>query len=298
MSACDLIDYYEEVHGFMAGHIAAASKILREMVKDAGAVRILSFTGNVVATGLRGLIAQMLREKLFDVVITTCGSVDHDVAKSLGGKYYAGEWIVDDSMLREINIHRLGNVFIPAESYGLIIESFARKLLDELVSLRADWSPSEILREAGKRIEDERSILRSAYESDVPIIVPGIFDGAFGTQIVVHSQFSKLTIDLIRDERKLLDVVFSRERVGALIVGGGISKHHAIWFAQFRDGLDYAIYVTTAVEYDGSLSGAHPREAISWNKLKPSGKSVVVHGDATVVLPLIYIGSRCPISEK
>ena len=78
--------------------------------------------------------------------------------------------------------------------------------------------------------------------------------------------------------------------LGALIIGGGISKHHAIWWSQFRDGLEIAVYVTTAYEYDGSLSGALTKEAISWGKIKPRGKHVTVHGDATIVLPFLIHG--------
>jgi deoxyhypusine synthase len=72
-----------------------------------------------------------------------------------------------------------------------------------------------------------------------------------------------------------------------LIIGGGISKHHVIWWNQFKDGLDYCIYLTTAQEFDGSLSGALPKEAISWGKIKPTAKHVAVFGDVTITLPLL-----------
>ncbi|MEM0014388.1 MAG: deoxyhypusine synthase family protein, partial [Zestosphaera sp.] len=48
-----------------------------------------------------------------------------------------------------------------------------------------------------------------------------------------------------------------------------------------------AVYVTTAVEWDGSLSGARSKEAISWGKIKPNARHVTVYGDATVILPLL-----------
>ncbi|MEC9336553.1 MAG: deoxyhypusine synthase family protein, partial [Candidatus Thermoplasmatota archaeon] len=53
------------------------------------------------------------------------------------------------------------------------------------------------------------------------------------------------------------------------------------------DGLDYAIQVTTAPEWDGSLSGARIREAVSWGKVRPEAQRVTVEGDATVLLPLL-----------
>ena len=52
-------------------------------------------------------------------------------------------------------------------------------------------------------------------------------------------------------------------------VGGGISKHHVIWWNQFREeaGMDSAVSITTAPEFDGSLSGARLREAVSGVRL-------------------------------
>jgi phosphomannomutase/phosphoglucomutase len=73
----------------------------------------------------------------------------------------------------------------------------------------------------------------------------------------------------------------------ALIIGGGISKHHTIWWAQFKEGLNYSVYITTASEYDGSLSGAQPREAITWGKIHPNAKHTTLYCDATICLPII-----------
>ncbi len=293
MNICELIEALGKSHGFMAGHVYRAARIMADMWMEDDILKILSFTGNIVSTGLRGLLAQLILEGFADAIITTCGTIDHDIARGTGHKYYKGDWNIDDAMLRMIEVHRLGNILIPMENYGLAIEKFTRRLLEELTREKKDWSPSELLYEAGKRINDPYSILRAAAQKKIPVFSPGILDGSFGTQLVFNSPFTGLKLDMIRDEKKLMDMVFSAKKLGALIIGGGISKHHTIWWAQFKDGLDYAIYVTTAVEYDGSLSGAQPREAISWNKIKTSGKQVVVYGDATVMLPLIVVGAKC-----
>ncbi len=298
MTICDLVARFKDAHGFIAGHVYRAAEILAEMWSSNNVLKFLSFTGNLVSTGLRGVLAQLILEGYVDAVITTCGTIDHDIARGTGYKYYKGDWGLDDAMLRAIEIHRLGNILIPVENYGIAVEKFTRQMLDELVKVKKEWSPSELLYEAGKRIKDPHSILRAAYVKNIPVFVPGIFDGAFGTQLVFNSPFTGLKIDLIKDEKKIMDMVFAAEKLGGLIIGGGISKHHTIWWSQFKDGLDYAVYVTTAVEYDGSLSGAQPREAISWNKIKASGKQVVVYGDATVMLPLIVVGAKCLMEGK
>ncbi|AEM39456.1 Deoxyhypusine synthase [Pyrolobus fumarii 1A] len=290
MSISRLIKIYEDMYGFMAGHLARAVKVLARALREAR-WRFLAFTGNLVATGLRGILAQAIREELFNVVVTTCGTIDHDIARGTGGKYYKGLFEADDKMLKELEIHRLGNIFIPVEDYGPRIEKFVYKVLDELDRSRS-WGIREVLHEIGKRIEDEHSILRAAYEKNVGVYVPGWLDGAFGTALFTYTRTHKdLVIDPFKDEQELADIVFGAaargEKSAALIIGGGISKHHTIWWNQFKDGLDFVVYVTTAVEYDGSLSGAHPREAISWGKVRPEAEHVVVYGDATIIVPLL-----------
>ncbi len=122
----------------------------------------------------------------------------------------------------------------------------------------------------------------------MPVIVPGITDGAVGSQLWLFWQDHKeLTLDLFSDEQLLSDLVFGATRTGAVMLGGGISKHHTIWWNQFRDGLDAALYLTTAVEWDGSLSGARTREAVSWGKVKPTAHHTTVEGDVTVLFPFM-----------
>lgn len=295
---CSLIEWFSKSHGFMASQIVEASKILYEMISNSKVTRILAFTGNIISTGTRGVVTQLIHNGYFHIIITTCGAVDHDIARSMGGQYYRGAWFVDDSKLRELGIHRLGNVFIPLESYGLLIETFTKSLLKELSNTKKTWSIKEILYEAGFRLNDENSFIKACVNNKTTVSVPGILDGAFGTNLVIYSKLFGLNIDFLRDEEELLNTIFESEKVGALIIGGGISKHHAIWISQFKEGLDYAIYLTTAVEYDGSLSGAHPREAITWGKIKPLARQTVVYGDATITLPLIVVGLECLLKNK
>ena len=290
MSLNKFIELLDMSHGFTSASIIEAAKILAEVFKKEHVVKFLSFTGNIVATGVRGIITQMIKEGFVDVIITTCGTIDHDIARSFGGKYLKGYFEADDRELYKMGYHRLGNIFVPLSDYGPLIERKTREILKKLIEKegKREWGVRELLYAFGKYINDENSILRAAYEKNVPIYVPGIVDGAFGTQLFMYSQFERFKIDLLKDEKELADIVFSAKEASALIIGGGISKHHTIWWNQFKGGLDYAVYITTAVEYDGSLSGARPREAISWGKIKPSAKKTIVYGDATLILPLLY----------
>ncbi len=288
MTIEELIKAFHGSGGFSAKNIAIAVDIIKDMMGDKDSVNFLSFPACITATGTRGVIKELIKEGMFDVVITTCGTLDHDIARSIKD-YYHGSFFMDDEELLEQGINRLGNVLVPNESYGTLLEAYMQPILEELYeSGIRDISTRDLIWEFGKRMDNEDSILHWAYKNQIPIFVPGITDGAFGSQVwQFHQQHRDFKIDILKDEDLLADIVFTAEKSGALMIGGGISKHHTIWWNQYKDGLDRAVYITTAVEYDGSLSGARMREAISWGKVNKKGTYITVEGDATVILPLI-----------
>ncbi len=289
MTVGELIDAQRSIGGFSAQHMIEGMDILKDMLADKNSFNFLSFPADIIATGLRGMIADSVKH--FDAIITTGGTLDHDIAKAYGGKYSLGTFEVDDNKLHEMDIYRLGNIFIGSEQYGLALERYFTEIMNDIYKsddYKKEYSASELLREFGKRMKDERSIVRQAYLNNVPIYCPGILDGAFGTQLSLFSQDHDFKLNLIRDELELSNIAFDNKTTGALMLGGGISKHHVIWWNQFKGGLDYAVYITTASQYDGSLSGARLTEAVSWGKVKEKAKYTTIDGDITIILPLMF----------
>lgn len=284
----DLINQMYEAGGFSAKNLAEGTMILQEMIKDKECKKFFSFTADIVSTGIRGLIAKAIEKGFFDIIMTTCGTLDHDLARAWGGKYYHGSFDLDDAELHKKGMNRLANIVIPNESYGIIIEKKLQPLLKDLAKRKEEWSGRELIHEIGKTLNDKNSILYQAAKRNIPIYVPGITDGAFGTNLVWFSQDNKFKLNILEDEKELADIGFKEKKTGALIIGGGISKHHTIWWNQFKGGLDYAVYVTTATEFDGSLSGARTHEAISWGKIKEKARHVNILGDATIILPIMF----------
>jgi deoxyhypusine synthase len=286
MSVDELMRELKGSGGFTGRKVADAVDIMEKMVRSEGCVKFLSFPACIMATGTRGVIVEMVRRKLVDVIITTCGTLDHDLAR-VWRDYYHGDFFMDDAELRREGINRLGNILVPDDSYGLVLEERLIPMFEEILEGRNSISTRELIDQVGSRIDDESSLLHWCHRNKVPIFVPGITDGSFGSQIWMYWQtHRKLHIDLFQDEQDLSDIIFHAKESGAIVVGGGISKHHVIWWNQFRGGLDYAVYMTTAPEYDGSLSGAQVREAVSWGKVKETADHVTVEGDATITLPM------------
>lgn len=289
MSSNELVKELYESGGFSAKKVAVGVDILEKMINEKDCVKFLSFPACIVSTGTRGVIKELLKRKLFDVVITTAGTLDHDLAR-VWKDYFHGSFMADDKELHKKGVNRLGNIFIPLECYGTILEEKMQPILQELFTIKQKWSTKDLIWEFGKRLEkySKDSIIYWAWKNQIPIYVPGITDGAFGSQLWMYYQEHRdIVIDLFQDEQEISDIVFDAKKTGAFIVGGGISKHHTIWWNQFRGGLDHVVYVTTAVEYDGSLSGAQTREAISWGKVTEKADNVTIEGDATILLPLM-----------
>jgi deoxyhypusine synthase len=284
----ELIKQMKDSGGFTAKKLAVSIEIIEEMIKDLDSLNFLSFPACIIATGARGIIKDMIEKGWFKVLITTCGTLDHDLARCWKN-YYHGSFELDDKKLHKSHVNRIGNILAPNESYGLIIEEKMNQFLNEIyLNGIKELSTYELCWELGKRVKNEDSILYWCWKNNVYMIVPGITDGAVGYQIWQFSQTHDFKINVLKDEQLLSDLIWEAKKAGALIIGGGISKHHVIWWGQFAGGLSYAVYITTAVEYDGSLSGARTYEAISWGKIKENAKHITVEGDATVYLPIIY----------
>jgi deoxyhypusine synthase len=280
--------------GFQASNLGDARAILKGIKDKKKADKItvyLGFTANMVASGIRGYIAKLVESGLVDVIVTTPGAVEHDVIKSFK-PYLLGSFDADDAKLHEKGINRIGDIFVPSDRYVLFEEIF-KKVADQCVKDKGNIvSPSELIayfaRHVHENSKDKSSFLRQCHEKNVKVFCPGITDGAIGLQTYFYKQKNKnFMIDVTKDMKDLADITLNAEKTAAIILGGGISKHHIIGANIARGGLDYAIYLTTALEWDGSLSGARSKEAVSWGKISERGTHVTLYGDTTINLPLL-----------
>ena len=274
--------------GFESRNLAESLDILTAMIKDDDCQKFLSLVAAIISTGLRGIVKDMIKNKWFNVVITTCGALDHDIARHFSN-YNEGSFTLDDAKLADQNIHRLGNVLVPMQSYGPLIEEKMQSFLEEEYNKGTrEMSTEDICKMIGSHLGED-SFLYWASKNDIKVIVPGIVDGAVGSQIWMFTQkHADFKLNITKDADTLSGIIFKAKKSGALMLGGGISKHHTLWWNQYREGLDYAVYITTAQEFDGSLSGALVREAISWGKVTQNAKQTTIHAEITTVLPFLY----------
>jgi len=285
MSVEECVDSFGSL-GYQATELNEASKVILKM-KRAGAKIFLTFTSNMVTSGLRGFFAQLCKMKIPNILVTTSGSIEEDLMKAVGENFEISNFYADDIQLHERGENRIGNLLIRNESY-MKFEDKMNEYLEKIYEKNKRISVSELLKEIGLMLGEENSILYQAAKNDVVIYCPGIADSSFGFHLFMFQQkHPDFMVDTIQDmERIVTDLSFD-EKKGLISLGGSISKHYAIFAALLSGGFDYAVYMTTSHASSGSLSGATTQEAKSWGKLKDDAESATVNGDVCITFPLV-----------
>ncbi|CAI50380.1 deoxyhypusine synthase [Natronomonas pharaonis DSM 2160] len=281
-----LIDSYATT-GFQATHLAEAVDIATGM-QDDGATVFLTCTSNIVSSGLREVVAALIREGHVDVLITTSGSLTEDVIKT-AKPFKMGEWDADEAKLREEGINRLGNIFVPSDRY-VWLEEYLYEFFDDFFAEEKTRTPTAFARELGERLDDEDSVLKQAADNDVPVYCPALTDAEVGNFLYYYRQMydESVGIEILDDYERLIEDGLDADTTGLIAVGDGVPKHHAIMTNLFRGGAEYAVYISTGMEGDGSLSGAPPTEAVSWGKIKSEETNYTqIEAEATLVFPLL-----------
>lgn len=294
-TAQELLAAYSSI-GFQASHLGKAAEVIGRMQKDNTTI-FLSFTSNMVSCGLREIIAQLCEKKLVHAIITSTGSIEEDVMKC-SAPFALGSFTADDKEVKANGMNRIGNIFVKDEQYA-DFEKMHLAFMDEMHKKhQGKMCMSEYVSELGSRLDDKSSFLYWCSKNKIPVFLPGPLDGAMGDHFYFfnksHSR-QPFVIDAAEEVRRFYDIMLIADKTSGIILGGGIAKHHLIGAAILRNGLDYAVYLSTGTEGDGSLSGARPREAVSWNKLKREEDSAFVEGDATLTFPLL---ACCMLSRE
>ncbi|KEP64006.1 UNVERIFIED_CONTAM: deoxyhypusine synthase [Hammondia hammondi] len=263
----------------------------------------LSFTSNMISSGLREVFVFLCKHKLIDVLVTSAGGVEEDFVKCLAPTV-VGDFYLKGQDLRTKGWNRIGNLLVPNSNY-CHFEDWIQPIFDKMVQEQnakikanlansdfcvadAVWTPSAMIKRLGEEINDERSVLYWCAKNDIPVFCPGLTDGSLGDNLYFHSYRNKgLIVDIVQDVRKINDIATKCKKSGMIILGGGLPKHHTCNANLMRNGADFAVYINSGAEFDGSDSGARPDEAVSWGKITCEAKPVKVHGDATVLFPLV-----------
>lgn len=279
--------------GFQGTHLAQGMEIVKAMLREKATI-FLAYTSNMVSSGNREIIKYLVKHKKVQVLVTSAGGIEEDIIKCLK-PFVLGQFEASGRMLFEHGVNRIGNIFVPNDRFAYFdkfMQEFLQSMYERQKNEQRIFSPHELIREIGLRIDDEKSILYWAAKNDIPVFCPGLIDGSFGDMIFFFKQaHPDFYVDVSAEIKEIVQIALNSEKTGGIILGGGISKHFALNANIFREGFDYVVYVNTGQEFDGSDSGARVEEAITWGKVKPEALHVKVYCDATIAFPLLVAGA-------
>ncbi|HZG75907.1 MAG TPA: deoxyhypusine synthase [Paenibacillus sp.] len=300
MKAHDVVAYVDAMGdmSFQSRNLYEAAQIYTTMLKEEGCSVILCLAGSLFSAGLKTVVVDMIEHRMVDAIVSTgANMVDQDFFEALGFRHYKGTPFIDDEYLRANQIDRIYDTFIDENDLRECDDAI-RRIADRLGS--GVLSSREFLREMGRYLAEtgttERSVVKAAYEHDVPIFVPAFSDCSAGFGLVAH-QFANpdahVSIDSVKDFRELTMLKVKAGTTGLFMVGGGVPKNFAQDTVVAAELLGYevemhkySIQITVADERDGGLSGSTLKEAHSWGKVNKA-REQMVYAEATLAFPLI-----------
>ncbi len=274
---------------FGAGRLCEAVEIYREMLNDKDCTKFFGLAGAMVPAGMRQIVSDLIREGNIDILVTTGANLVHDIIESMGLHHYKGTHAVDDIQLKHDAVNRIYDVFLPEQHFI----RFEEKMQSVFREVPNKLSITELLSRIGATLDDDSSILKSAYDMRVPVYCPAIQDSIIGLQAWLYKQTKPLNVDVFDDMRGLIDRCYEAKRAGVVIVGGGVPKNFILQSMLVTPrSFDYAIQLTMDRPETGGLSGATLDEARSWGKIGEKARSVTVYSDATITLPIIVAAAK------
>ena len=287
-----------EKMSFASRETANAARIFNEMIKDKNCTIFLTLAGSTSAAGCMDLYKDLVKYNMVDAIVATGASIiDMDFFEALGFKHYQGSQFQDDNELRKNYIDRIYDTFIDEDELQLCDKKIC-EIADKLPP--KSYTSREFIYEMGKYLKNnskkKNSLIKTAYDHNVPIFCPAFTDSSAGFGLVMHQEKNPkkhITIDSVREFRELTEIKIKSKSSGLFMIGGGVPKNFvqdtvicAELLGKKTEMHKYAVQITVADSRDGACSSSTLKEASSWGKVDIT-KEQMVFAEATSILPLI-----------
>ncbi len=294
----DLVESFQSA-SIQARNLGQCAKIFGKMLQDEEKPTIiLGMAGPLIAAGLRKVFRDMVYYNMVDVIVSTGAILYQDYYNALGGGHYYGSPDADDNKLRELFINRIYDTYVDEELFAED-DTLVGKFADTLEP--GNYSSRDFIHRLSETIDDEESILVTARKNNIPVFCPALNDSSLGIGLTEHYYSARkegrtpITIDPIRDNYELTQIVVNSTRTAAFYIAGGVPKNYvndsvvmSYIFGKDTGGHKYALQMTTDVPHWGGLSGSTLAEAQSWGKINKEATHSMVFVEPSVSLPLIY----------
>src|SRR5947207_15144832 len=93
---------------FSARDLGRAAHIYDQMLREEECAMILCLAGSLVSAGLKQVLVDLIENNMVDAIVSTGAIiVDQDFLEALGYRHYKGDILMDDDLLRRLQIDRI-----------------------------------------------------------------------------------------------------------------------------------------------------------------------------------------------
>lgn len=307
----DLLEAYKHT-AFGARTLGEAADALEAMVRDPECHVVMTLSGAMTVAKMGLVICDMIDRGMVDAIVSTGALMCHGLVEAQGGTHFKYRPGMDDAQLYNRGYDRVYDTLELEKNLGQVA-GMIEGVLDR-------WPVGEVLcshsfcREIGKvlaeRHPDQRGVLRSAYERQVPVYVPAFTDSEMGLDLGVVNRRrhfagkQRYSFDPFLDLEHFTDTLVRQSTLGIFTVGGGVPRNWAQQLGPYIDEIAkyldieldeplryrYCVRICPEPVHWGGLSGCTYSEGVSWGKLVPpeeGGMWAEVPCDATLAWPLL-----------
>jgi len=296
---------------FTGRQVGEAADVLEAMAHDEDCFVVMTLAGAMTVAKQGLVIADLIDRGIVNAVVSTGALMAHGLVEATGRAHFRYNPDVPDTELYEQGYNRVYDTLEPEQNLDDVEEVMS--------GILENWDHNEIMCSyklnhaigafLSKRSEDQRGILKSAYEMGVPVFVPAFTDSELGLDVALNNRLRestgrhKLRFDPFEDLEHFAATLLRQKKLGIFTIGGGVPRNWSQQFGPFCElrhrrlgenvplkRYHYGVRICPEPVYWGGLSGSPYSEAISWGKFVPpaeGGRFGEVFLDATVGLPLI-----------
>ncbi|CAN5333420.1 deoxyhypusine synthase [soil metagenome] len=283
--------------GFRAKQLAEAHRIWLDMLDDNSTIYLCG-SGNLIPSGMRRLLAYVIKNRFVDVIVMSGTVLFHDIHETLGRNHYQAHPSMSDDELDAADVMRIGDLLANADEYHEADE-WIGSVINQLDMMRP-YSVREFLHLLGRELAEighEDGILTAAYKSRIPVFCPDLLSSPISVGIA-RARFEKkiqFTFDITQDTMEMMQIA-QRTRNSGILTLGSVCSQNMVNMAEVSSyitrstprGHKYAVSITTdSVPLDirtPSFGGNHTQV---FGKILKNAITAYVPADPSIALPLL-----------
>ncbi len=283
--------------GFGAKQLAEAHRVWLDMLDDNSTIYVCG-SGNLISSGMRRLLAYVIKNRFVDVLIMSGTVLYQDIHETLGRNHFQGHPSMTDEELAGADILRFGDTLANSEEYQEADE-WIGSVINQL-DLARSYSVREYLHLLGRELAEiahEDGVITSAYKARIPVFCPDLIGSemAIGIARARFEKKSQLAFDMTQDTIDMMQIAQKTRNSGVITLGTTASQNMLnltemssyITRTTVR-GHKYAISITTdpvPLEIRTPSFGGHHTDV--FGRLNRSATTAFVPADPSIALPMI-----------